>query len=105
VVDGLRLRNVNVLTAFEDGSHRLEDPELLDRAGELERVLFSQDDDLLAEAASRQRNEVYFAGVIYAHQRSLTVRDCIEELELIAQALDPEDLKGRVMFPPPEMRV
>jgi predicted nuclease of predicted toxin-antitoxin system len=52
---GLRLRGVDVLTAYEDGASELDDPELLDRAGELERVLFTQDDDLLAEAARRQR--------------------------------------------------
>jgi ADP-ribosylglycohydrolase len=44
---GLRLRGVNVLTAYEDGSHEISDPELLDRATDLGRVLFSQDDDLL----------------------------------------------------------
>src|SRR4029077_4124359 len=100
ILDGLRLRDVDVVTAFEDGSHRLQDPELLDRAGELDRVLFSQDDDLLAEATLRQRNVIDFAGVIYAHQKSVTVRDCIDELELIAKVLDPEDLRGRVVFLP-----
>lgn len=54
VSDGLRLRDVEVLTAFEDGSHRLSDSDLLDRAIELERVLFTQDDDLLAEARRRR---------------------------------------------------
>ena len=54
----LRLRGIDVLTAYEDGSHELEDPGLLDRATELDRVLFSQDDDLLAEAHHRQANEL-----------------------------------------------
>lgn len=48
---GLRLRGVDVLTAYEDGASELDDLELLDRAAELGRVLFTQDDDLLAEAA------------------------------------------------------
>jgi len=43
---GLRLRGVDVITAHEDGASAMDDPELLDRAGELERVLFTQDDDL-----------------------------------------------------------
>jgi hypothetical protein len=42
----------------------MEDPRLLDRAGELGRVLFSQDEDLLIEAARRQREGIHFAGVI-----------------------------------------
>ncbi len=49
-----QLRGVDVLTAQEDNTARLSDSELLDRASELERVLFSQDDDLLAEATIRQ---------------------------------------------------
>jgi hypothetical protein len=32
---GLRLRSVDVLTAYEDGAGELEDDKLLDRAGEL----------------------------------------------------------------------
>ncbi|HWE60979.1 MAG TPA: DUF5615 family PIN-like protein, partial [Chloroflexota bacterium] len=65
---GLRLRNVDVLTASEDGAGELDDAALLDRATALGRVLFSQDDDLLAEAAHRQAKGVRFGGVIYAHQ-------------------------------------
>jgi hypothetical protein len=44
ITRGLLLREVDVLTAQLDGTTRLEDPELLDRATELGRVLFSQDD-------------------------------------------------------------
>jgi hypothetical protein len=32
---GLRQRGVDVLTAYEDDAHQLDDPVLLDRAGEL----------------------------------------------------------------------
>ena len=45
VTNGLRLRGFDVLTAFADGTHELPDPELLDRAGVLERILFTRDDD------------------------------------------------------------
>lgn len=100
VCEGLRLRGVDVLTAFEDGSHRLEDPELLDRATFLGRALFSQDEDLLAEAVQRQRTGRAFSGVIYAHQKRLSVGECIAQLELVAKACDPEELQGRVLFLP-----
>ncbi len=53
ITNGLRLRGVDVLTAHEDKASRLRDPALLDRATELERVLFTQDDDLLTEATQR----------------------------------------------------
>lgn len=53
ITRGLLLRGADVLTAQIDGAARFSDPELLDRATELGRVLFSQDDDLLAEATKR----------------------------------------------------
>jgi hypothetical protein len=63
---GLRLRGVEVLTAQEDGTSRLADPDLLNRATELGRVLFSQDEDLLREATLRQRQGTSFAGAVCA---------------------------------------
>ncbi|MEY2428132.1 MAG: hypothetical protein QOJ40_1017 [Verrucomicrobiota bacterium] len=64
----LRQRGVDVLTAQADDATKFLDPALLDRATGLGRVLFSQDEDLLAEATRRQRSGIPFAGVVYAHQ-------------------------------------
>src|SRR5262249_12908261 len=50
ITAGLRRRGIDVVTAQEDGGTRLEDTALLERATALQRVLFSQDDDLLAVA-------------------------------------------------------
>jgi hypothetical protein len=62
--------------------------------------MFSQDRDMLAEASLRQRQGVAFAGVIYGHQLDVTVGQCIRDLEIIAQAGEPDDLAGRVEFLP-----
>ena len=82
--EGLRLRGVDVITAYEDGASRMEDSKLLDRAKEMGHVLFTQDDDLPAEAARRQRKGVSFSGVIYAHQMKVSIGKCIQDLDLIA---------------------
>ena len=66
ITTSLRLRGVDVLTAQDDGRRHVPDRVLLDRATELRRVLFSQDEDLLAEANHRQREAIPFAGVVYA---------------------------------------
>jgi predicted nuclease of predicted toxin-antitoxin system len=100
ISEGLRLRGVDVLTVQEDGRRRLKDPRVLDRATELGRPLFSQDDDLLAEAHRRQAAGIPFSGVIYAHQLHVTIGDCIRDLELIAKTADPEALENRVEFLP-----
>src|SRR5690606_34734549 len=97
---GLRLRGVDVLTAQEDGYRTASDERLLERATELQRVLFTQDDDLLAEAKRRQEAGVAFAGVIYAHQLHITIGRCVHDLELKAKAGEPEEMAGRVEFLP-----
>ena len=87
---GLRLRGIDVLTAYEDKVSELADSALLDRAHESGRVLFTRDDDLLAEATRRQREGMPFSGVIYAHQLRVSIGACIQDLEIIAGAGEVE---------------
>ena len=100
IVVRLRLRGVDVRTAQDDGSSRLPDDQLLDRARELGRALFSQDSDMLAEATRRQRSAVPFAGLIFAPQPAITVGQAIADLELIAKVYEPTDIADRVEFLP-----
>jgi len=100
VTDGLRRRGVDVVTAQEDGADTLPDPLLLDRAGDLRRLLFSQDEDLLAEAVSRQRSGRSFMGVACAHQLKTTIGQCIDDLELIAKACDLSEFAERIVYLP-----
>ncbi|MBI1801623.1 MAG: DUF5615 family PIN-like protein [Chloroflexi bacterium] len=97
---GLRLRGVDVLTAYEDQASRLSDAALLDRATAIGRALFTQDEDLLAEAAKRQKDNLPFAGIIYAHPLRVSIRACINELEMIAKAGQAEDIINQVQFLP-----
>ena len=100
ITRGLLLRGVDVLTAQIEGTTELEDPDWLDRATELGRVLFSQDEDLLAEATRRQRRKESFGGVIYAHQLGITIGQAINDLKILAQAGRAEDFANRVEYLP-----
>lgn len=100
VTSGLISRGIDVLTAQWDGTARWLDPALLDRATGLGRVLVTQDDDLLAEANRRQTHGIPFAGIIYAHQNSVSVGKFIGDLELIASICQPGELENRVEFLP-----
>ena len=100
ITEGLRLRGVDVITAFEDGADKMEDAELLDRASKLGRVLFTQDNDLLSEGAIRQKKGIPFNGVIYAHQMRVSIGTCINDLEIIAKAGEAEDLLNKIQFLP-----
>ena len=100
ITQGLRARGVAVLTAEVDNAAHLPDPDLLDRATALGRVLFSQDKDLLREGARRQQSGEPFAGVIYAHQLHVPIGRCLDDLELLAKACYPAEFVGRVEYLP-----
>jgi predicted nuclease of predicted toxin-antitoxin system len=97
---GLRRRGVDVLTAQDDGCQRLGDPALLDRAGTLNRVLFTHDDDLLVECSRRLQSGQQFAGLAYVDQDRLPIGKMIDDLELIAKVSEPVDIANRVEFLP-----
>jgi len=100
VTRALLMRGVDVLTAQVDGGAELADPDLLSRATELGRVLFSQDDDLLAEATRRQREGEGFAGLIYTHQLAITIGRCVNDLEVLSRCGSAEDFTNRVEYLP-----
>ncbi len=100
ILVGLQLREVDVISSYEDGTHSLEDTLLLDRAIELGRILFTHDDDLIVDAVKRQTKGNYFPGVIYAHQKHVHVGRCVEDLELIAKLGKPEEFSNTVTFLP-----
>lgn len=100
ITHGLRLRDVDVLTAYEDGAREFEDDVLLDRATELRRVLFTQDDDLLTEGARRQKENILFGGVIYAHQLRITIGRCVRDLEILAKVGHPDDARNEIIYLP-----
>jgi hypothetical protein len=97
VTEGLRRRGVDVLTAQEDGCDRLPDSALLDRALQLDRATFSQDDDMLREAKRRQQSGEPFSGVIYCHQLRITTGQAIRDLELIAKVYENSKISRIVL--------
>ena len=100
VTVALRLREVDVLTAQEDGSGELDDDLLMDRATELGRVLVSQDEDLLREGAERLTARRGFSGLIYAHQLRITIGQMVEDLELIARVTSVEEWWCKIEYLP-----
>lgn len=100
ITDGLRQRGVDVLTAWDDGTADWDDEDLLVRATELGRVLFSLDEDLLVVATEWQRTGRGFAGLAYAHQLKITIGQAINDLELVAGACSPVEMRDRIEFIP-----
>jgi Domain of unknown function (DUF5615) len=96
----LRDRGIDVLTVQEDGRSGFPDLVWLDRATELGRVMFSQDQDFLVEAQRRQAAGIYFAGVVFARQSRVSIGECVRDLELVAKASDLSDFVNWVQYLP-----
>ena len=102
ITRGLRRRGVDVITAFEDGAAEQPDDQVLERSTALERTLFTQDDDFLVLARDWLRSGRDFPGVVFAQQMRITIGQAIRDLELIAKALDPQDMRNSIEFIPYE---
>lgn len=96
VILQLRLRDVDILAATEEGTNELEDGELLALATSLNRVLVTQDIRFRVLAEDWQRTARPFAGLVFAHQRHVSFGQMIFDLELIAKATDAEHWQSRV---------
>ena len=97
---GLRLCDVDVLTVQEDGRAGVSDPQVLARATELKRILFTRDDDLLVLACQKQKAGIAFSGVVYSHPLGIGIGACVRELETIAKASTLEEALNQVQYLP-----
>lgn len=100
IADGLKLRGIDVLRAQDDGQGETPDPELLDRASELNRVLVTFDADFLIEAQRRQYAGRDFFGIVFSRQTQVVTGQWIADLELLAICLEPDDVRNLVTYLP-----
>ena len=100
ITRGLRRRGVDVLTSQQDNTTEIPDDQLLDRAMQVGRVLFSRDQDLLAEAAQRLRSGRPFATIIFARQLDVSIGQCVTDLEIIANCGAPGERTGQIIYLP-----
>lgn len=100
ITDQLRRRGIDVMTAIEDRAEELTDNDLLRRAGELGRVVFTQDIRFKALAESWQRQGRSFAGLVFGHQLRGSIGQYVNDLQLIASSSEPEEWKDTVAYLP-----
>ncbi len=100
ITDQLRRRGVDVVTAIEDGCAELPDDQLLEQAQTLGRLLFTQDIRFKALAEDWQRRGRPFAGLLFGHQLRGTIGQYVKDMQLIAEASDPEEWVGVVEYLP-----
>jgi Domain of unknown function (DUF5615) len=100
ITEQLRRRDVDVLTAIEDGVDSMLDRRLLERVHLLDRVIFTQDIGFRVMAQEWQRQNKPFSGLIFGHQLGGTIGQYVRDLELIAKSSEPEEWINVVEFLP-----
>ena len=100
IVRQLHRRGIDVLTAVEDGARELPDDELLERARELGRVLFTQDVGFKVMAEDWQRQGRPFAGLLFGHQLGGSIGQFVGNLEMIAVASEPNEWLNTIEYLP-----
>jgi predicted nuclease of predicted toxin-antitoxin system len=91
---GLRRRGVDVTTTNDAGLAGASDDVQLAHATSAGRVTFTQDGDFLRLAAAG----VGHAGVVYCKQRTKTIGQIIDFLELIQTCMTEAEMRGHVEF-------
>lgn len=94
VAEGLRRRGIDVLTVQEAG--RVGDPDRkhLAFAALKRRVLVTFDDDFLALDAAGATH----SGIVFSQAGKRSVGELIESLVLIANVIEPEEMKNHIEF-------
>ena len=100
IITQLRRRGVDALTAFDDATLELPDDQLLLRTTQLNRVLFTQDIRFRVLAETWQKEGKQFSGLIFGHQLGGTIGQFVKDLELIAQASEPDEWMNTIEYIP-----
>lgn len=95
VVRGLRDRGVDVRTAQDAGIVGARDRELLAFCRDRDRVLFTNDDDLLSLAAAGKH-----AGVIFQTIQFTTPGELLRAVVHLLDVVPPEEFAGSIFYLP-----
>ena len=91
ILGQLRLRQVDVLTAQEDGATRLTDEHLMERASQLGRPVVTHDIRFHSMIKKWQSQGRPFCGMIFGHLMQVSIGQCVKDLEVTAKATDSHD--------------
>lgn len=99
LVRGLRARNVDVVTAFEEGMIERTDEEHLEYAARIERALYSFNVKDFYDLHARHLSEgKEHAGIILTRQRQFTVGEQLRRLLRLIAKVPAEEMNSRVEF-------
>src|SRR3972149_7802901 len=95
IIEGLRRRKIEVVSAIELGYEGKTDEFHIQKASEIIAVILTHDFDFLRIASNTCVNH---NGLIFAHSRNVSIGQCIRGVELIVNILSDIDVEVCVVF-------
>ena len=98
ITEGLRRRGVDALSARDAGNLGLTDEEQLIYANNEKMTILTHDTDFL-QMASRWLDEgKTHQGIIYCHQKTYSIGECVRKLRMLTAILSSEDMINHIEF-------
>jgi predicted nuclease of predicted toxin-antitoxin system len=95
IIDGLRRRKIEVVSARELGHIGRPDEFHIEKAFEIKAVILTHDVDFLKIAT---RPGINHNGIIFSHSKKVSIGQCIRMVELIANILTDKDMENHIEF-------
>lgn len=98
IAEGLKRRGVDAFSARDKGNLGWRDEEQLLFASNEEAVVFTHDTDFLKIAARWMEKGRTHYGIIYCHQKSYRIGECVRKLRLLTSVLTSESMFNHIEF-------
>jgi predicted nuclease of predicted toxin-antitoxin system len=98
IPEGLKRRGVDAFSARDKGNLGLTDQEQLVYASNKEAAVFTHDSDFLKIAARWMKDGRTHHGIIYCHQTSYSIGECVRKLRALTSLLTSADMINHIEF-------
>jgi predicted nuclease of predicted toxin-antitoxin system len=98
IADGLKRRGVDAFSARDTGSLGLTDEDQLIFAGKEKAAILTHDTDFLRIASRWMDEGRTHHGIIYCHQKSYPIGECVRRLRVLTSVLTSEDMINHIEF-------
>ncbi len=95
IIEGLRRRKVEVISAKELGYAGKSDGFHIKKASELKAVILTHDIDFLRIATT---SGLSHRGIIFSHSKEVSIGQCLRGVELIVNVLTDKDMENHIEF-------
>ena len=98
ITEGLKRRGVDALSARDTLNLGLSDEEQVIYASEEKVTIFTHDTDFIRITAKWMDEGRTHHGVIYCHQKSYSIGECVRKLRMLTAVLTSEDMINHIEF-------